>query len=771
MPEAPGTMTAGNGSGTVSALPGYPPVAPRTPTTRGGMRHMIDWFLPRAIGTATMRQRARVFIVAHFAGVLLSALTLLGMYLAIPGSRDALGWTMSLLSCFLLLPFGLRLTGRLDVMGAVSAQLFALVILVRAIYFGGLVSPILPWMVLAFSTTLYYLAPWPRWRNVNLACQLAQLAAFTLIALYVIRPVNPIPIESMPVVAIDQFRRGPDGDGRHRLPYLVDGRVDQRRELEQEIAERRAAEAERMRTERELRKNRDHLAHSQRVGKIGSAEIDYATPVAAWSDALFALVGRDPSLGPLRADAFDALVHPDDRGFVRMRREREARGDYPRASEFRILLPDGEVRWVRRQAEPIEWKNGRPSRAIATYLDVTEQKDAQQAVVELEEQLSQAHKMEAVGQLTGGVAHDFNNLLAVLLGRLQMIDETLADPRPGEAAELQEWVRACIRAVNRGATLTKSMMAFSRQQALAPVVLNANEVVADMEEMLHRALGETYQLRAIKAPDLWSTEADAGQLQNALLNLVLNARDATPGGGELVIETRNTMLDADFVAHNLDVAMGDYVELSVADKGSGMTADVAKRAFEPFFTTKDVGKGSGLGLSMVYGFVKQSGGHVAIDSRLGQGTTVRIFLPRKEEKQPASRPVAPPPVVATGGREAILLVEDNDDLRDVTRRRIERMGYTVIDTAEAAAALDLLRQHPEIRLLVSDVVLPHGMNGVELAERAIGRDPRLKVVLISGYNDAHEAFKRAQGRFPLRFLQKPFQAAELAEQIRAALAS
>jgi CheY-like chemotaxis protein len=314
-------------------------------------------------------------------------------------------------------------------------------------------------------------------------------------------------------------------------------------------------------------------------------------------------------------------------------------------------------------------------------------------------------------------------------------------------------------------------MAFSRQQALAPVVLNANEVVGDMEEMLRRALGETYQLRALTAADLWNTEADAGQLQNALLNLVLNARDATPGGGELVIETRNTSLGPEYVAHNLDVAIGDYVELSVTDKGSGMSADVAKRAFEPFFTTKDVGKGSGLGLSMVYGFVKQSGGHVAIESRLGQGTTVRIFLPRREE-QPAGKPAAAPgPVAAAGGRESVLLVEDNDDLRDVTRRRIERMGYTVIDTGYAADALKLLSRNAEIRLLISDVVLPQGMNGVELAEIAVTRNPALKIILISGYNDAHEAFKRAQGHFPLRFLQKPFQASELAEEIRAALAS
>ncbi len=769
MPEAPGTLAADDDGH--RALADVPSMADRNSVPVGGLRPAIDWFVPQALlNDATQRQRCHVFVIAHLVGALLAAISLVGIYAAIPESREAILQITPLLAGFIPLPFALRVLGRLDIMGAASAQLFALVVLVAGAHFGGLISPLLPWLLMALSTTIYYLAPWPRWRNLNLAIQAAQVVGFVLFTVYVAPPLG-VPAQKLLLVAL--ISAGAVVGLMAVIAFHIwSMHVDQRRELEREIAERRAAEAERARSESELRRSRDHLNHSQQVGKIGSAEIIYYPEhVAIWSDALYPLVGRDPAAGPVQPGEFIDMIHPDDRAFVRMRREREARGDYPRATEFRITLPNGSVRWIRRQAEPIEWKHGRPLRAIATYLDVTEQKDAQQAVVELEEQLSQAHKMEAVGQLTGGVAHDFNNLLAVLLGRLQMIDEALANPQSSDAAELHEWVRACIRAVNRGATLTKSMMAFSRQQALAPVVLNVNEVVADMEEMLRRALGETYRLRSTKASDLWPTEADAGQLQNALLNLVLNARDATPGGGELVIETRNVRLDADYVAHNLDVAIGDYVELSVTDKGSGMTPDVAKRAFEPFFTTKDVGKGSGLGLSMVYGFVKQSGGHVAIESHVGLGTTVRLYLPRREEPSAAGPSRAErAPVPAANERETILLVEDNDDLRDVTRRRIERMGYTVIDAAYASDALDLLRRHPEARLLVSDVVLPHGMNGVELAETAIGRDPRLKVILISGYNDAHEAFKRAQGRFPLRFLQKPFQAMELAEQIRAALA-
>ncbi len=740
---------------------------PRKPTSR-----ILAWFIHDSVTDAMQRQRLHVFVLAHFTGTLSALLLILGVYLVAPVTHDNLQWQAPLTACFVLLPFGLRATGRLDIMGALSAQLFAIVVLMFAHDYGGIASPVLPWMVLAVATALYYLSPWPRWRNVNLVVQFGLLAAYAAFHLAGWKPGLDISDDTLLIIGLFSNIALLVFFSAVTLQIWSIG-VAKQRELEREVAVRGAIEEVQLRTAEEMRRGRDHLAQSQRVGKIGSAEIVYwPRHEARWSDALFALFDRDPILKPPLGEPFLDYVHADDRAIVRHYREREARGDYPRATEFRIVRPNGQHRWIRRQAEPIEWRDGTPMRAIATYLDVTEQKDAQQAVVDLEEQLSQAHKMEAIGQLTGGVAHDFNNLLAVLLGRLQMINEELelAGEKPLDAAMLRDWVGSCIKAVDRGATLTKSMLAFSRQQALTPVALDVNSVIADMEEMLRRALGETYRLVVTKEPALWRTEADAGQLQNALLNLILNGRDASPDGGVLTIETHNRIIDTDYVVHHLDVETGDYVELAVSDAGSGMSPETVRRAFEPFFTTKEVGKGSGLGLSMVYGFVKQSGGHVAIESELGIGTTVRIFLPRKDTSS-APEAVSAAPVVSRGQSETILIVEDNEELLDVTRRQLQRMGYAVLQASHAAAGLDLLNQNPRTKLLLTDIVLPFGMNGVELAEKAMGRFPALKVVFMSGYNDEHDALKRVQGQFQVRLLQKPFQPSELAAQIRAALAS
>jgi PAS domain S-box-containing protein len=731
----------------------------------------VDWFIRPSIDDATLRQRMQVYVVAHLTGPLCGLAVVAGFYAVTPPSAEDLAWLGLAIAALILFPFGLRSSGRLDVMGTLSSQYFTAIVLFIAYDYGGLVSPAIPWLVLCLATAIYYLAPWPRWRNLNLAVEILQVVAFVALHLSGVEAPT-VPAETLLTVWLVS------GCALVAFITVVSLQIwamdiAKQRQLEREMAVRHSIEADQNRIAEELRRGRDHLARSQRVAMIGSAEIVYS-PVyeTQWSDALFSLFGLDPASSKApTADEFLRLVHPEDRSVVQAYRDRESRGDYPRASEFRITRPDGGQRWVRRQAEPIEWRDGRPCRVIATYLDVTEQKEAQLAVINLEEQLSQAHKMEAIGQLTGGVAHDFNNLLGVLLGRLEMIDEELADARLGDTATLRGWVRSCIRAVDRGATLTKSMLAFSRQQALAPVALDVNTVVTDMEEMLRRALGESYRLDVVKAPDLWRTEADAGQLQNALLNLVLNGRDATPDGGTLTIETRNRHLGADYVVNHVDVEIGDYVELTVRDHGTGMTPETLRRAFEPFFTTKEVGKGSGLGLSMVYGFVRQSGGHVAIESEVGRGTTVRICLPRKEGKPVVAGNAGSAETSAAPRRELILIVEDNEELRDVTHRQVERMGYAVLEAGHGTEALNLLERHPETKLMLSDIVLPFGMNGVELAANALDRFPDLRVLFMSGYNEEHDALKRIEGRFPVRLLQKPFQPAELAAQIRAALAA
>jgi signal transduction histidine kinase len=368
-----------------------------------------------------------------------------------------------------------------------------------------------------------------------------------------------------------------------------------------------------------------------------------------------------------------------------------------------------------------------------------------------------AQRMEAVGQLAGGVAHDFNNLLAVVLGRLRMIDEELTDH-----PELRDWVRSSIRAAERGTTLTKSLLAFSRQQALLPIVLDLNLAVDEIEDMLRRVLGEAYDIRAIKAPDLWSVEVDPGQLQNAMINLVINARDAMPDGGTVSVSTSNAVLDTAHTRGRSDLTPGSYVLLSVSDTGIGMPPEVVERAFEPFFTTKDVGKGTGLGLSMVYGFVKQTGGLVTIDSEPGKGTTVRVYLPRHVERAAPSESAGA--VRAPRGTETILVVEDNHELRKVIRLQLERLGYSVVEAAHGADGLRALRDHPRIDVLLTDVVMPQGISGPELAERAGASRPDIKVIFMSAYDEKHNVLEGA-----VRLLRKPFHPDELANEIRAAL--
>ncbi len=428
---------------------------------------------------------------------------------------------------------------------------------------------------------------------------------------------------------------------------------------------------------------------------------------------------------------------------------------YRSGDEHTYRLDDG--RWMLVVYRPLPG-GGR----VGLWTDVTAIKRAVEERSALERQLQQSRKMEAVGQLTGGVAHDFNNLLAVLLGHLQLIEDE------AEGAEtVREWARAAIQVINRGATLTRSLLAFSRQQPLVPAEIELDAVVGQMTEIMRRTLGETIEIRVSATPDLWRCEADPGQLQNALLNLALNARDAMPDGGKLFVETGNVRLDADYAARHAGVTPGDFVTLAVSDTGTGMPAAVLDRVFEPFFTTKDVGKGSGLGLSMVYGFVNQSGGHIDIDSEVGRGTTVRIYLPRKLDARTAG---AEPKTerVLRPGHETILLVEDNDDLRAVTQLQLRRLGYTVLGAANAAEGLAQLERHAETHLLLTDIVLPGGVDGIQLAERAKAVRPALEVVFMTGYTE-HGALQDLAAAHPGRLLHKPFHSDDLASLIRAAL--
>ena len=385
--------------------------------------------------------------------------------------------------------------------------------------------------------------------------------------------------------------------------------------------------------------------------------------------------------------------------------------------------------------------------------DITEKKAA-------EEQLRQAQKMEAVGQLTGGVAHDFNNLLTVIMGNLENLDRILP-PAPST----QRIIAAALRAASRAAMLTHRLLAFSRRQPLTPEVLSANKLVAGISELLRRTLGESILVETVLAGGLWPTLADGNQLENALINLAINARDAMPEGGKLTIETANTHLDEAYARMHDEVQPGQYVGIFVTDTGIGMTPETVAHAFEPFFTTKEIGQGTGLGLSQVYGFIKQSGGHVKIYSEVGLGTTVKLYLPRYRGTEQAVDEKLETHQLPRGRSELVLVVEDDPDVRDYTVEMVGDLGYSVLSAPDGASALRLLDSHREVSLLFTDVGLPGGMNGRQLAEQALRRQPQLKVLYTTGY--ARNAIVN-QGRLDpaVEVVFKPFTYSDLAIKIR-----
>ncbi len=393
-----------------------------------------------------------------------------------------------------------------------------------------------------------------------------------------------------------------------------------------------------------------------------------------------------------------------------------------------------------------------PPVLVSIALDITERK-------RVREQLHQALKMEAIGRLTGGVAHDFNNLLTVVLNNAELLRDRLG----GDAGQPAE---AVIRAALRGAELTQRLLAFARQQPLSPKVVDASALLAGMTDMLSRTLGETIRIETALPQDPWRIKADPGQLENAMLNLAINARDAMPIGGRLTIETRNVVRDES--PWDAGVVPSEYVTLAVTDTGSGMAAEIAERAFDPFFSTKDVGKGSGLGLSMVYGFVKQSGGHTELHSVEGEGTRVGIFLPRVADDGSSAGDAAGASAEPQSNGETVLVVEDDPDVRTLTVALLEGLGYTVVDAANADEALSLLGSTTRVDLLLTDVVLPGGTMGPELAEKATRDRPGIGILFMSGYaRDVLGHHDQSIGG--VEVLQKPFRKADLARKVHAVL--
>jgi len=387
---------------------------------------------------------------------------------------------------------------------------------------------------------------------------------------------------------------------------------------------------------------------------------------------------------------------------------------------------------------------------------------------EVESQLRQAQKMEAVGQLTGGIAHDFNNMLGVIVSALDLMETRLKRGDHG----IERFIDAATKAAERAVTLTHRLLAFARQQPLAPRPIDANQMIASMSDLLRSTLGEHIRIEAVSAAGLWRTNADAHQLEGAILNVAINARDAMPDGGKLTIETGNAFLDEDYCRQNGEVAPGQYVMIAVTDTGAGMPADVAARAFDPFFTTKPAGRGTGLGLSQVYGFIKQSRGHIKIYSEIGAGTTVKIYLPRLiSAAEGAAQPTVPTPEIVPKGAasEVVLVVEDDPLMRETTADALRDLGYTVVDCGSAADALRRLAGEPAASLLLTDIVMPE-MNGKQLADEAVKLRSALKVLFMTGYT--RNAVVHGGVLDPgVNFLSKPFTVAQLGAKVRSVLAA
>ncbi len=440
------------------------------------------------------------------------------------------------------------------------------------------------------------------------------------------------------------------------------------------------------------------------------------------------------------------VIHPDDRGLVEER--------IPQVMVDGQVIDSGRQRYRRLDGSFFEGESSiaridfhdAPA-AVVVFRDVTKR-------ILLEEQLLQSQKLDAIGKLTGGVAHDFNNLLAVIQGNMEILVERNSDDRA---------VKAIFHATERGAELTDRLLTFARRQSLDSKPIHLADLLQELVSLLQRTIGEEIFVETVAAKDCWPVMADAGQLENAILNLALNARDAMPEGGTLRIECSNLSLDASDLAQNPEAVAGEYVLLQVIDTGTGILPDVQMQAFEPFFTTKEVGEGSGLGLSMVHGFVKQSGGHTVIDSQSEHGTTVKLYLPRGfSEPAPERRPLEEE--IHKGQGQTILLIEDSPEVRDLTARLLESLGYQVVAVAAAASAREALKNTRRIDLILSDVVLPGGISGPEFADEALASRPDLKIIFMSGYPDkaAQHDGLHAPGSV---LLKKPFKKRELATEL------
>ena len=538
--------------------------------------------------------------------------------------------------------------------------------------------------------------------------------------------------------------------------HAHDGKLIGFAKVTRDMTERRIEQSRLLESERQFR----HLVHS--VVDYAIFRLDKDGVVATWNSGAERIKGYAPD--EIIGRHFSVFYTEEDRveGVP-------ARALATAASKGRFEAEGWRVRkggsrfWASVIIDPIRDDNGQIVGFAKVTRDVTERMEAQRILRETQEQLAQSQRMEAVGQLSGGIAHDFNNLLMIIMGNLDRIRHE-TEALGASAANVQRSIANAMRGAQRGAALTQRLLAFSRRQPLNPKVLDLNKYLSGVGDFLQRALGETIEIEVIGAPRLWPIEVDIPQLETSLVNVAVNARDAMPNGGKLTVEASNQMLDRDYRRANPEVASGQYALISISDTGHGMTPDTLTRAFEPFFTTKEIGQGTGLGLSQVYGFVKQSGGHVKIYSEVGHGTTVKLYFPRSrgqadevEDDSGLSR--------TSTDSEVILVVEDDSDLRWYLIEALRDLDYRTIAAPDANAALAVLeRRSTKIDLMLTDVIMP-GMNGRELSRRARELRPGLKVLFMSGYS-RNAVVHHGRVDLDVELVQKPISLRDLTARIR-----
>lgn len=506
-----------------------------------------------------------------------------------------------------------------------------------------------------------------------------------------------------------------------------------------------------------LAKTERSLAKAQRVARLGDWEFNIETGALWWSDEIYRMLERRPNDFEPSYKELSNVVHAEDCDRVMRIYNAAVNEGTDYGIVYRVVQATGKVRTVQEEGKVILDADGKPKFLHGTVQDITEQ-------TEMEARLRQAQNLESVGQLTGGIAHDFNNLLMVIMGNLELLKYDVED-MPSSAQLIDE----ATNAARRGSELTQRLLAFARRQALRPEVIDLRHLLRKMDPTLRRTLGEDIHIEMVGGTGLWRCETDVSQLENAILNLVINAYDAMPDGGKLTIETGNAYLDDEFALSHADVNPGQYVLLSVSDTGHGMAAEVLKQVFEPFFTTREVGRSSGLGLSMVYGFITQSGGNVQIYSEVDEGTTVKIYLPRSKGSVDDTASIKNLRGEPQGSGEHVLVVENDGAVLDLAVELLKRLGYRTSEAENAQQAMEILEAEQNIALLLTDVILSGGKNGAQLADEARIKWPELLILYMSGYTENAIVH---HGRLDdgVQLLAKPFTKLQLSRKVRTAFA-